>query len=153
MSDSTQSPEADAIRHVVLTGKSMDYIDVVHAVHEQFRLTVTSALVEQVVHDLVSEKNKGLEPADNEPAGDAKDSGDKSSRVERGSRIGFELSAALPEEMGTEAKRAEAPSSASSPSPDSEDLVQALQFVKSVGGLANAQRVLKDLEAMLRDNG
>jgi hypothetical protein len=135
MSDTKEISAAEAIRQIIAETGSVDYIDVVNAVHKRFRLGVTAAEVEQVYHDLANET--------------------KSKPQARTSVTLTSMTAdPSPPEPGKPASRqAESNLTGPAPVPSSalpkDELGQALQFVKSVGGLANAKRILKELEAAL----
>jgi hypothetical protein len=130
MSDTKQISEVEAIRQILAEGGRLDYIDVVNAVHQRFRLNVTAADVEQVAHDLVKEKPP----------------------VKPRAQVTLDLSANVPDENKPASSKEHA-STVSSPVPSTDqvtsDLGQALSFVKSVGGLAKAKRLMSELETIL----
>ncbi len=131
MADTKQISEVDAILQIISENGSMDYIDVVNAVKKRFRLDVSSAQVEQVVHDLLNRKT----------------------RVRPGARVSLEMTTKLPDDV----ERTDADKSGSTSILSAElsrdDLANALSFAKSVGGLAKAKRVLEELEAILMGRG
>ena len=123
MSDATQISGTEAIRRVIENGTAVDYIDVVHEVKKRFRLDVTSADVEQVFHDLATEKSR--------PS----------------SRVSMAMTTERPEQsLQTDAAL---PKSTQPSQTTTEDLEHALHFVQSVQGLTNAKRLLAELEAIL----
>jgi len=119
MADATKISEAEAIRQVIADGFASDFVDVVNEVQKRFRLQVTSSQVEQVYNDLVSKKKP--------PRLDA--------------RVEMQMTSKPPGEPQPEQLQ---------PSKTSTDEVShALQFVKSVGGIARAKRALAELETIL----
>ena len=136
MSDTKQESELEAIERNAITeiladnNGMMDYADVVNAVHRRFRLDVTAVQVEQVVHELA----------------------DKKVTAKPRTTIGLEMTSIIPgKESPTEAAQSESatPASGSTTERPMDDLDHALNFVKSVGGLAKARRALDDLESAL----
>ncbi len=127
MSNDTELSETDAIKLVIADGTAMDYIDVVNAVEKRFRIKTSSAVVEQVHHDMVKSRT------------DAKE--------HLRPRLSLEMASPIP-------KRAEryVPPTSSKPSTVGVDtMTLALHFVKSVGGMKQAKQALAELEAVLRE--
>lgn len=122
MVDSTHITDIEAIQQVIMDGGAMDYIDVVDAVKNRFQLNVSSAQVEQVHHEL------------------KKETASKQAKTRPGSRISLDLTTNLSDESGQQTAH---------PPTDqpTDDLVCALNFVKSIGGLEKAKRALKKLES------
>ena len=131
MSDTTQISEIEAIRQVIEDGSAMDFVDVVSEVQKRFRLEVTSAQVEEVVHDLVTKKKPKVRP---------------------GSRVSVNMTSNLPADDAAPTCVEQAKST-NSETPSAQlpmdELSHALHFVKSVHGLANAKRALAELESIL----
>ncbi len=128
MSDAAKVSEIDAIHQVIVDGGAMDYVDIVNAVKKRYQLTVSSALVEQVHHDLLTKQSEI--------------SHSEKTRVRPGSRVSLNMTSNLPEETGRQTKEP-------SKNQTADDLGHALDFVKSVGGLSNAKRLLGELESIL----
>ena len=126
--------EAKAIRQVIAESGAVDFVDVVNAVRDRFRINVTAAQVEEVYHELARETK---------PEPKARTSVTLTSMVSEGEN----------EDSGTPAPTAatapSAPAPAQQPSQPTDDLGHALHYVKSVGGLANAKRKLLELESLL----
>jgi len=126
MSETEPIPEVDAIRQVIAESGAMDYIDVVNAVFKRFRINVSATDVERVAHEMVSEKTM----------------------VKPRAQVSLDLSANLPTRKPTPSgSNSNAPAGPDSDHPES-DMDHALHFVKSVGGLARAKRLLSELEAI-----
>ena len=129
MNHDAELSETDAIKLVIAEGTAMDYIDVVNEVEKRFRIKTSSAVVEQVHHDMVKSRTDAKEHL--KP------------------RLSLEMASQIP--ARTE-KHAAAPASTSTPTADDGDpMTLALHFVKSVGGMKQAKQALAELEAVLRD--
>ena len=129
MSDTSQVTETDAIRQVIADTGALDYIDVVNEVRKRFRIEVTSAQVEQVYHDLDTETK---------PAPKSR------TTVTMTSTTADEAAAKSEPEITLPTR--DVPSEPDLPK---DDLTLALNFVKSVGGLAKAKRALMELESVM----
>jgi hypothetical protein len=126
MTGSNEVNKEEAIRQVIAAGGSMDYVDVVNAVEKQFGIHVSSALVEQVHHQL-SEQTRH-----------------ETSK----SRLDISFSAApFTSQMPSSEPSRESPTrnQPGQAEASEEELAVALRFVKSVGGLSNARRLLDEL--------
>lgn len=133
MSDTTQISGTDAIRLVIEAGGALDFIDIVNKVQKRFRLDVTSAQVEQVLHDLATAE------ADEKPA----------------ARVSLAMTTIRPDEAPATVAaqpsqiQSTQPSQCQPPQSQTDNLGHALHFVKSVNGLTNAKRALAELESIL----
>ena len=138
MSNMQEISAAQAIAQVIAQTGAVDYIDIVHAVRDRFRLNVTTAQVEQVYHDLANETKPGDKTRPSVPLTSqipdptVSEPGNPSDQPEL--TLPMQPVPTQPRDLLTD------------------DLGHALQFVKSVGGLANAKRVLGELEAILTGN-
>jgi pyruvate dehydrogenase complex dehydrogenase (E1) component len=128
--------EAKAIRQVIAESGAVDFVDVVNAVRDRFRINVTAAQVEEVYHELARETK---------PEPKARTSVTLTSMVSEGGNEDGTPEATVP--TAATAPSAQAPTQESSQPTD--DLGHALNYVKSVGGLANAKRTLLELESLL----
>ncbi|MCA9136146.1 MAG: hypothetical protein KDB00_05290 [Planctomycetales bacterium] len=128
MSNETELSETDAIKLVIADGTAMDYIDVVDAVEKRFRIKTSSAVVEQVHHEMMKARTDAKEHL--KP------------------RMALEMASQIPVR-----KEQQIPTSSpkSTETPVTDPMALALQFVKSVGGMKHAKQALADLEAMLRE--
>lgn len=121
-----------AIWQVIQTTPALDYIDVVNAVRDQFRMEVTSAQVENVYHKI---EEGLLQPPTVRTSV---------------SLTGSPRSDAQPSGLNRSAPELTLPAhSVPEPVEPQDDLAIALNFVKSLGGLANAKRALEELETIL----
>ena len=131
MSDTKKISEVEAIQEILSESGTMDYIDIVNAVYKRFRLNVTAADVERVVNDLVRAK----------------------STVKPRAQVSLDLSSNIPANepatsTPTPSTGISGQSVAQSADQSMSDLDHALQFVKSVGGLAKAKLLLAELETI-----
>ena len=134
MSETKQISEQEAIRQVISESSAFDYADIVNAVHKRFRLEVNAAQVEEIYHEMKSE----TQPAQTQVP-------------QPRTTVSMTVNApeAKPAESPEIAPAVGAAASASTSSAPKDDMDHALQFVKSVGGLAKAKRALLDLESAL----
>ena len=126
-----EAAAAEAIRQVIAQSGAVDFVDVVNAVRDRFRLSVTAAQVEQVYHELAAE-----------------------TKPTPRARTSVTLTSLAPEFERSEPDHADPVASTQSPSAKPAEsledaMVLAVQFVKSVGGIANAKLILNELESAL----
>lgn len=138
MSDATQINEKQAICQVIADTDAADFIDIVNEVRNRFRINVTSVQVEEVIRELKKKQREELTP------------------VSRESRVSLDLNANFPAEETVENPERSSPSapadstkSEASTVVPNDDLGKALHFVKSVGGLSYAKRLLGELESIM----
>ena len=131
MSEATQLSANDAILQVLADGGAMDYVDVVDAVQKRYRQKVSSALVEQVHKEFLKKAKKKK----------------KNKKSLPGSRMNIVLTSNLSDEL--ESPQPAKQTSIGQVDPKSDNLVHALQFVRTVGGLRNAKQALAELESVL----
>jgi hypothetical protein len=131
MTDATNLSETDAIRQVITEGGAMDYIDVVEAVRKKYGLNVSSGLVEQVHLQMRQASKYDIQPRIKLELGRPRQPEDaaRGQSVDVGGDVDIGGGESCP--------------------PD--HLALALRFVKSVHGLQNAHRALRELEAILHE--
>lgn len=135
MSDTKEISAVEAIRQVIADTGALDYVDIVNAVHKRFRIGVTAAQVEQVYHDLTHETA---------PKPQARTSVTLTSMM-------ADPAPTAPAVAPSSPQQPHHPSSSNDSTPGAvgNEFGRAVDFVKSVGGLANAKRLLNDLESVL----
>ena len=153
MSD-TKISETEAIIQVIREGGVGDFVDVVNRVEKQFRLKVTSAQVEDIFYELAKkDKETKVELATTQPPTVVETNREKS-QMRPGSRVSFEMTSKIPEATEAEKPQASSPAASQKSAEESTavELAYGLHFVKSVGGLENAKRVMAELESTLLGN-
>ena len=125
MSDTDQLSAEEAICQILSEGEALEFIDVVNEVQKRFRIDVTSTEVEQVYRNL-TKKSAEVEPPS--------------------ARISMELMSKPPSEDSA----ADSTTGKSEDGSGLDDLGKALQFVRAVGGISNAKRLLDELESAMK---
>ena len=143
MTDAPQVNEVDAIRQVIAAGGVLDFADVVNKVLNRFGIEVDAGRVEQVYQELATSTPPApprvrTSVAMTAVVPDADDVLPQSTEVDANTRADTSASAPVQQK--------------SIPvEPEMDDVAHALRYVKSVGGMANARRILDELQRLLLD--